>query len=168
MTPITLNNLLCRLTFQTIGLKDPNTIPIDKIIQIRKKCDSERRAFVSEVQSIVDEMGKFTIESKKDWQQFIERKAKGFQKAKEWLERSLNAIRVQTAHSLLRASCSIPVADMVAKHLTLSTLMSVAIAATAGVASISAVLHKTAFERDKERRANPVAFYLSEIAKASQ
>lgn len=159
---------LCRLTFQTIGLKDAAAVPTDKIIQIRKKCDSERRAFVAEVQNIVGELANSTIESEDDCRQFIEEKAKGFQQAKEWLERSLRAMGVQTAYSLLRASCSIPIADVVAEHLTLGTPMSVAITAVAGVASISAVLHKTAFERDRERQANPTAFYLSEIAKASK
>lgn len=156
---------LCRLTFQGIGVENLENVPPAKIVSIRKRYDAERRAFFDEVHSIVNELQESGIESTEFVAGVLEDRAAKFNQARTEYTKVLKAEGLQTFFSLLRASVSLPIADLLGKHLMLSEPLSVAIAATAGAISVGAVLHNTHLARVKERLAKPTAFYLFQVGK---
>jgi hypothetical protein len=162
---LSLDFALCQLTFQGIGVTDLENVQPRTIVQIRKRYDAQRRAFFDELHSVVSDLQESGIEDADYVSAYLKDRAIKLDQARREYVEVLNAEGLQTFFSLLRASVSLPIADVISRHLHLSEPLSIAATVTAGALSIGAVLHKTHLARVRERLAKPTAFYLFVVGK---
>lgn len=156
---------LCTLTFKTIGVTDLRKQPISKILTFREKYDSERRAFADEIQNIVTELHNSGVSDSERLRAHLSERVRDLDKAARDYSQAAKGMGLQTASRMLRASFSLPIAELVAEHLALTGAVSMVIAGVTGVVSIGTELHKSHLDRVKARLANPSAFYLHKLSR---